>query len=335
MDLFENPFYILGVGPRSTRGEIADAAEAAALSGDPDSVAAAASALASPRKRLSAEIFFLPGVDVTSMRALFSRLTSQVPSVERYPGASPCASANFAAAGLSRLSSEAPQGTAAGIGILSDAFERIQAASLMAEVNADRWAAGVAPVREVHDVEEDLESLRLHLRQVVRSALDRLEPMRLAEAAGLAMRAGTDGGKRPPTVVVRDMADIYELESGPFFERESATLASVCRALDAAAAGSPASFAARSASSDLDRLLMNWKAVAWPLLQRARATGSTHKASLKAGSDARNSVVGYLNRGGDFDLSLGMFACLACAFEDVPELMELFQADGLALRGRV
>ena len=63
MDLLQNPFHILGVTTRDNRHRIENLAEKRSLLSDADACMTARAELTNPRKRISAEMAWLPGVD--------------------------------------------------------------------------------------------------------------------------------------------------------------------------------------------------------------------------------------------------------------------------------
>ncbi len=62
MDLLQNPFYLLTATQRDNRQKIIDLAEERSLLSDVDKCMAARAELTNPRKRISAEVAWLPGV---------------------------------------------------------------------------------------------------------------------------------------------------------------------------------------------------------------------------------------------------------------------------------
>ncbi|MDR1314068.1 MAG: hypothetical protein LBQ12_10335 [Deltaproteobacteria bacterium] len=333
MDLFENPFYLLGISTRSTREEIMDAAEGASLSGEPDKVAEAASALSSPRKRLSAEIFFLPGLDKAGAQRLLAAYRKPVTRVEPCERVYALTAVNLTAAALLRLQGSGWAMTAYAVGLLSKAFESADANSSMAAVNADRRLAGLPAVPSVSDVEEELDKLRLYCREVVKGALDRLPSRDLVEAAAQIVRSETDFGRRPPPVLVRDLMEIYDLESRAFFDREEATAKALCGALKAAAADRGQPRKAMAVADDLEKVLFNWQSVAAPLLTFLKSTGVTHKPSFSVARDVRDAAVDIHNAGWDPALAKKVTSILARAFADVAEVSEIAAEDAKRLAG--
>jgi hypothetical protein len=62
MDILQNPFHILNVTPRDNRQRIYEMADERCLVLDSNECTEARAALTNPRKRLSAEVAWLPGV---------------------------------------------------------------------------------------------------------------------------------------------------------------------------------------------------------------------------------------------------------------------------------
>ncbi|MDR3155220.1 MAG: hypothetical protein LBW85_13380 [Deltaproteobacteria bacterium] len=332
MDIFDNPFYVLGVGPRSSREEIAAAADQAELAGDPERAAAAAAALANPRRRLTAEVFFLPGMARKNADDLLDVVKGAAREVQEFQGAPPCAAVNLTAARLSRLDPKAgAEGTSDGIVLLSRAFEGADAAGVMRDIDADRRAAGMPPVRSISDVEEDLNGLGRYCRQAVKEALDRLPAGELVEAVRRAAASETGGGTRPAPVIVRDMLEIYDVETMAFFSREEATVQALLGALKAVSAARGQPWKAAAVGEDLSKVLLNWKRVAAPLLIRWKGTGLMHKSSHRLALDVRAVTVEIHNSGGDPELARRMTRLLASVFGAVPEVNEVLDEDAKRL----
>lgn len=62
MNLFQNPFYIIGVSTRDTKQKIVEACDAKSLTVDSELNTKIRSTLTQPRNRLSAELAWLPGI---------------------------------------------------------------------------------------------------------------------------------------------------------------------------------------------------------------------------------------------------------------------------------
>src|SRR5690554_6831225 len=103
MDLLQNPFYILTASPRDNRRRIMELADEKSLLLDSSECMNARSDLTNPRKRLSAEIAWLPGAGPKRVGEILSFLESQPIDLLSVEKISPMARANLLAAGLARL----------------------------------------------------------------------------------------------------------------------------------------------------------------------------------------------------------------------------------------
>ena len=77
MDLIENPFFILKASPQDDRKKLIELADEATLKGDPDLVNRARLILNNPRKRLAAEISWLPTVEAQLIDELIQLVTTR------------------------------------------------------------------------------------------------------------------------------------------------------------------------------------------------------------------------------------------------------------------
>ena len=76
MDLLQNPFHILNASPRDNRRRIMELADERSLLLDSSECMEARSDLTNPRKRLSAEVAWLPGIGPKRVGEVLSLLES-------------------------------------------------------------------------------------------------------------------------------------------------------------------------------------------------------------------------------------------------------------------
>ena len=103
MDLLENPFYILRATVRDNRHRIEDLSEEQSLLSDADACMNARSILTNPRKRISAEIAWLPGVVPERAYDILLLLESSAGNQINSDKSTSITSINSLAAALSRL----------------------------------------------------------------------------------------------------------------------------------------------------------------------------------------------------------------------------------------
>ena len=217
MDLLQNPFHILTASPRDNRMRILELAEERSLLQDSSECTSARSELTTPRKRLSAEIAWLPGVGPKKAGEVLSLLTSSptvVLAIENLPAT---ARANLLAAGLIRL----PDGNAADVATwileIARAFEHIKFTELCASINEERVAAGFPEVSDTSTIEAEIQVRRAHYRNTIKSALDNLPPKELVKTVTNVIDIATHNGLEHGPTLIDDLVDLYEVDQPRFF----------------------------------------------------------------------------------------------------------------------
>ena len=107
MDLLKNPFHILNATPRDNRRRIVELSDERRLQIDSSDCDKARSDLTNPRKRLSVEIAWLPGVGPKSAKETLAAIENSVLDPHRLDGLPAVTKANILAAAILRVSDTA------------------------------------------------------------------------------------------------------------------------------------------------------------------------------------------------------------------------------------
>ncbi|MDR1966516.1 MAG: hypothetical protein LBQ36_07380 [Synergistaceae bacterium] len=217
MDLLQNPFNRINGRAHHNRRKLTELADAQGLSGDPEDASGALSELTHPRKRLFAEIAWLPGVAATQIDPLLSLLDPVSPRLPRnrtLPSAD-MARANLLASGLSRLDKGdcKPSSVAVWILEISRAFDFTDPETLMIMINEERVVSGFPEVTSLAAVREAVNERRRYFRGVIMSALNGMPIRERVEAIAAVVGVSTNNGRIQAPIVVFDMVDLYEVES--------------------------------------------------------------------------------------------------------------------------
>ena len=234
MDLLQNPFYILNASPRDNRRRIMELADERSLLLDSSECMEARSELTNPRKRLSAEIAWLPGIGPKRVEKVLSLLESSPADLLAVDNLSSIARANLLAAGLARLSDLNADDVAEWILEISWAFEDLDADELNVIINEERVVSGFPEVSDISAVEAEIQERRRHYRQVIKSALDNLSPKELVEAVTVAVESATDDGDEHGPIMIADLVDSYEVEAQGFLDKEEGNIKALVEKLRAA-----------------------------------------------------------------------------------------------------
>jgi hypothetical protein len=217
MDLLRNPFYRIGARAHHNRAKLLDIADTKGLVGDPEDASRALADLTNPRKRLAAEVSWIPGVSAAQADNMLSMLKSPpflLSSARALPPQG-MARANLLASGLVRLDKDdrTPSSVAVWIMEISFAFENEDPETLMMIVNEERVVSGFPQVTDLSAVRGEVNERRRYFRSVITSVLNEMKDRERLETIMKVVRSSTaDGAKQPPEVVY-DMVDLYEVES--------------------------------------------------------------------------------------------------------------------------
>src|SRR5690554_6497334 len=224
MDLLQNPFYILNASPRDNRRRIMELADERSLLLDSSECMEARSELTNPRKRLSAEVAWLPGIGPKRVGDVLSLLESSPADLLAVDNLSSSARANLLAAGLARLSDFSADDVTEWILEIAWAFEDIDPEQLIVILNEERVVSGFPEVYDLSAAEAEIQERRRHYRQVIKSALDSLSPKELVEAVTVAVESATDDGEEHGPILIADLVDSYEVEAQGFLDKEEGNI---------------------------------------------------------------------------------------------------------------
>ncbi len=331
MDLLHNPFHILNATPRDNRRRIMDLADERSLMLDSSECMQARSDLTNPRKRLSAEIAWLPGIGPKRAVEVLALLESSPFDLLGIDKLSSIARANLLAAGLSRLPDCSSDEIAEWILEISWAVEHIDIEELCAILNEERIVSGFPEITDLSAIEAEIQERRQHYRQVIKAALDNLPPRDLVEAVTIAVESATDDGEEQGPILIDDLVDSYEVEAQAFLEKEEGNIEVLVKKIRAAAdAECPDSILAPMINQ-LIQIVKNWDTVAQPIQVSTKSRGLDHDASHRVAMLVRELAIDLFNEHGKLEFSQQLTNMLQEVFAEVGEVAERTAEDAEAL----
>lgn len=215
MTLFlENPFFVLGVTPESSRSEILAKAEEAALLDDPDRVSQCRATLTNPAKRLDAELRFLPGVRTDEIEAICSALKKDLASVVNWPAEDLSTSAK--APSLIPLIWDAAK-----------SFDQQTIEQIEAQINQSQTAARFPSVKDTARMSDILQDIRREYLKNITTAFDSLRTAEVIDVLSKELslaeseRAKSSGSVIP--ALLEDLMNSYEIAAQVFINKEKET----------------------------------------------------------------------------------------------------------------
>ncbi len=322
MDLFLNPFHILAASPRDSRRRIVELADERSLVLDSSKVMEARSDLTTPRKRLSAEVAWLPGIGPRRAAEVLLILKSSPTDLLAVDKLSSIARANLLAAGLARLPDYNADAVAHWILELAWAFEDIDPEDLCVIINEERIVSGIPEVSDLSAIEAEIQERRGYFRQVIKTALDNLPPRELVEAVTDAVETATDNGEEHGPILIADLVDSYEVEAQEFLDKEESNIRCLVEKLRAMLDNGEPDSAFDPLVAQLVKVVKNWDTVAQPIQVSSHSRGLDHNASLRIAGLLRNLAVYMFNEHGKLNYSQYLTNVIKEVFAEVGEIAE-------------
>jgi len=331
MDLLKNPFHILNSSPRDNRRRIMELADERSLLIDSSECMEARSDLTTPRKRLSAEVAWLPGIGLKRVREVFSLLESSPADLLTIDNLPSIARVNLLAAGLARLTDHNACEVAKWILEISWAFEDIDPEDSRTIINEERVVSGFPEVTDPSAVESEIQERRVHYRWVIKSALDHLPPNELVEAVNAAVRSATGDGKKHGPILIADLVDSYEVEAQGFLEKEEANIRALVGKLQTAVDAEQPDSTLAPMVNQLIHVVKNWDNVAQPIQVSRMSRGLDHAQSHSVAGLVRDLAIHLFNNHGKLDFSQQITNMLQEVFAEVGQVAERTAQDAHAL----
>lgn len=331
MDLLQNPFHVLNASPRDNRRRIMELADERSLLLDSNECMEARSDLTNPRKRLSAEIAWLPGIGPKRARELLSLIESSPTDLLGVDNLTSIARANLLTSGLSRLPKHNADDVADWILDIAWAFEDLDPDELNVLINEERVVSGFPEVADLSAVESEIQERRRHYRQVIKAALDNLSPKELVKAVTVVVETATEEGEEHGPILIADLVDSYEVEAQGFLDTEEKNIRSLVEKLRASIDSEQSDSVLSPLVLQLIQVVKNWDTVAQPIQVSAKSRGLDHDASHRVANLVRSLAIYMFNEHGKLDFSQQLTNMLQEVFAEVGEVAERTAEDAGAL----
>jgi hypothetical protein len=332
MDILDNPFFVLGATTRDDRRRIMGLAEEKCLFAEEQVASEASSALSNPRKRLAAEVGWLPGIGPRRAAEAVAMIQGNPTGIRDLVNLPPLARANLLAAGFARaVDSISAEEVAEWIVELAEADEEVDPESTMTLINEERSVAGFPLVTDGHALEAEFGARRQHYRTAIKNALNHLSSADLVRVVTEAVEAATDGGVSHAPILIDLLVDSFEVEAQGFLEKETKNIATLIEQIRAAAAQEQDEAALNRLVSKLERVVTNWDLVAQPIQVSARSRGLDHRLSHELAREVRSLAVDLFNEHDQLQISRRLTNLIQEVFAEVDKVVEQTGEDAAAL----
>ncbi|MCY3763102.1 MAG: hypothetical protein OXH50_17790 [Gemmatimonadetes bacterium] len=333
MEFKKNPFFTLGATMRDDRRRILWLAEEKNLNApDEGLVRDATATLTSPRKRLAAEVGWLPGLGPKRTAEVLSVLEKDPKDVCYQGNLPPLTRANLLADGLvgavEKLSLNEIVNWIVQLGKAHDDSEVEETVKLL---NEERSVSGFPAISDQENVNVELKARGQYYRQAIMGALDKLSAVSIVEVVTLVAEQATENGSKHAPVLVHDLVDSFEVEAQGFLEKETRNIEVLVESVRSAAENEEGKGHIDHLVRQLEKMVKNWDTVAQPIQVSARSRGLSHPLSHKVAGKIRNLAVNLFNEHGLLDFSKRLTALQQEVFAEVDRVVEKSEDDVTAL----
>ena len=332
MELVQNPFFMLEATMRDERRRILELAEKKTLLSDESSVREAAATLTNPRKRLAAEVGWLPGLGPARIVEALAVLEANPADLRKQRSLPVLARANLLADGLVRsLEVLSLDDVAQWIVELAKVHEELDVEQTAMLLNEERSVAGFPEISDLQYVDSELQARRQYFRHAIKGALDRLPAASLVKVVTLAVDQATDNGSVHAPILIDDLVDSFEVEAQDFFEKETKNIVTLVQGVRNATENEKSETSVDCLVTKLEKVVKNWDTVAQPIQISTRSRGLRHDLSHEVAGEIRGLAVELFNKHGLLDLSKRLTALQQEVFAEVERVVEQSEEDASAL----
>ena len=343
MDLLQNPFHILTATTRDNRQKIMTLAEERILSMDSNECIQARSNLTQPRKRLSAEIAWMPGIGLKRASEVLRYLESspgmlfgmdELTQFKNILGADkmiPIAQVNLLAAGLSRFLDRSSGNVAKWVLEIAYVFENIDTEMVRTIINEERRVSGFPKVTDLSAIEMEIKEQRNYYRQVITSALNNLSVKERARAVTRVVVAVTNNEKKSRLTLVDDLVDWYEIDVRESLEKEEANIEVLDEKIRTAVNAEIQNMAVAQMINRFIQTVKNWDSFVQPIQINKKIQGLSHDPSYRVAVHVRKLAFDLFNKHDKLDFAWQLTNMLQEVFAEVDEIAERIAEDARTL----
>lgn len=332
MELQQNPFFILRATPRDDRQRLAELADEASLSADPDVCQKARTELANPRKRLAAEISWFPGISPAKTKQLITRLESDTASLRDLKESSGIVRFNLLTAALPKLQETRSANLSQWVFEIARSFEDIEIEELCKSINEDRAVSGFPEVTDHSWVENEIGVLRTECKKIINSALAQLRIADRTATLTFMIESATGEGNESAPVLIHDLIDDYELETKAELEKGESKINGLVENIKKQATEGASDESLSAMIAELLSTLEVWDKTAQPIQVNKKSQGLDHDTSQSVAWMVRGLAIHLYNEHRMLEFAQRIISSLQKLFSELLDVSELTEKDAETLK---
>lgn len=353
MDLFNNPFYILGATTKDKKTEINRLANEKSLSIDAEECAQARTTLTNPNKRISAEIGWFPGESIETIELIINYLISlkDRKKTNIYFNVNklhPIAKLNILKEMIRHTEHKSIldillpkfkhqreenyhnagkyEGLTSLIFEVDKGFEEIDPYDVMEVINQERLLSGFPQIEDQFLIEDELKKVRQEINGIIEEMFTKISPYSRVKVVNNLAEKCFNNENTNRGVIIDNIIDSHELRNKDLMEQQASDIVSLAENIQ--------NKAGPQLNSMVDYLIKKvgeFDILAQPLQLKARSEGMTHKESEKVAWAIRTLAIILHNQHHETEQAIKITNALDINFAELPEVAEIIQKDIKAL----
>lgn len=321
MELFENPFYILGLTTRDSKQRIIEACDEKSLILDSDMCSRFRIMLAQPRNRITAEVSWLPGVAPSRALNLLEKVKTDPRDLfNSVKGSDPLVKCNTLAALLKHHQfKESPVNYL--IITIAKAFDEIDYDDLLITINEDRHLAGLPLVQDSENIKEAIQEHGKYLVCAMRDALNNAPNPDIVFTAIVAHT--TSNGQMHPPLLIADLSDLYQIEVQKYLDK----LAEEIRVITEGIKSHNNIEKIDSVLNVLEKKVRSWDQIAQPIQLIMQSKGMEDSHSQEIANELRRATLFLANELEMHEAAQRVSILMAEVFKELPQFAERVSED--------
>lgn len=322
MRLLENPFYVLGATALNTRSELNALADDASLLGDVSQIAEARAILTNPRRRVEAEISWLPDVlDPSDTLELVTTLSADLREIVDffdYASYANMSMINLAEFGIQNDDDFSVRDLDDWIGDILNSFAYLDRNSLLDSINSAREISGYPTVKNIDVIEEVIEQRQNEVAESIKKVLGRMSDSEASTQ--LEFVAEYHLIPEPIPKVWLDILADYEL-------RISAKLADLTDQVNKLGESVEEFGLTPELTGQVDTFLHQWVSLAAPLIRSADSRGIEHGKTKIFLDSVRSICIDLHNKHQETSAATEITRKIQDVFSEFDSVCKIFEED--------
>jgi hypothetical protein len=324
--IFNNPFYILGATIRDTRQKIIELADEKLFELNEDLCQKARSELTMPKKRLSVELNWFPGISPSKAINVINLIYNNNHNVFNMQGLTELSKINIICTIFEKrdfnLSNEKLEELIIDI---VRVFDALNIEHILRDINEDRKVSSFPLIEDIELVRYEIEEKKRVCAKLITNRLNDIEIDNLIKTVTKIVSVTTKNGSINAPQIINSLIDDYQLHTKDFLHSEYDNIQQLIKTIrDKASLGENAVL---SSVKKLIEVVRKWDIVAQPIQLNAKSMGIDDDLSIGVARSVRSLGIDLFNEYNYLVLSKMIADTLKELFAELPDIFERINED--------